>query len=240
MFVTAPVAFADSSSPRKPIYDSDEENIEIAPAPGSVKPFEKSTEKSLTEIEEKRLGIQNELVGNVSVKTSKFLEDNIEKSRKWFASESEEAKKQVNGAFQKYLKAEKDVTSTVANLKSEHEDMLPGSIYVLVAALSGSVMARRHNFLVRATLPLIIGAGAFRYFLPETFQNTRGLVWSWEKKSPRLAEVHINAEKQADNLVKGAENLWIQSQESLENGVHQTRQFIADTTGLQVGGSNKK
>lgn len=241
---TMPVAFADTkSSNRKPIYDNDDSNVNIAPAPGSVEPFESGKQddlkKSLTQIEEKNLGIQTELVGNVPVKTSKFLEDTIEKSRKWVATETEDAKKQVDGVFQKYLNVEKDVTSTVASLKSEHEDLLPGSIYILVAGLSGSVIARRHNFVVRALLPVALGVGAFGYFLPETFRNTRALVWSWEQKSPRLADAHTSVEKSTEDLVNGITNTWDRSQATLENGVHKTRDFIADTTGLQIGSSKK-
>ncbi|ANB10919.1 Mic26p [Sugiyamaella lignohabitans] len=214
-----PVAMADS---KKPIYDDEEKNEETVVV---VQP------------EETQL-INTEYVGNTPIKSSKFLEENIEVARKWVYEQSQTVQAKVDDSFQTYLQAERSVTSTVSNLKDENEDILPGGIYILIGALSGSIFARRRGFVLRTVTPVIFGLGAFSYFLPKTFNNTRALVWSFEQKSPAIADTHIQIQNQVESLAESAKSAAEQSQSSLESGVHSVRQFVAESTGLQIGSSS--
>lgn len=68
---------------------------------------------------------------------------------------------------------------------------MPGSIYVLVSAMAGSILSRNRNILVRATFPLAVGIGAGWVVLPVTMTNVSELLWTYEKRFPAVAEAHI-------------------------------------------------
>ncbi|CAN6650526.1 hypothetical protein TRVA0_024S01508 [Trichomonascus vanleenenianus] len=229
-YSTLPVAFADS---KKSIYDDEEEKHEaIAPVPGTAIPAHdpKPVEKQLT----------TEIVSGVKVRSHKVLEETIGSARKWLAVQTATAQGEVDEAFGKYLKAEKSVTSTVAELKSDKEDILPGGIYVLISALTGSILARNRTVVLRAAAPLAFGIGAFAYFLPQTFSNTRALTWKFEQKSPQLAEFHTKTQDGITNLVNDVYTVADDANKSLENGVRKTRELIAESTGLQISSNNSE
>lgn len=216
----------------KPIYDENDESETVAPAPGTVVPSQLAAkEQNLT---------KSEVVNGVTVRSNENLEQYIGKGRAWLEDKAEVGQKKADNVFERYLSAERNVTSTIAAIKSDEEDLLPGAIYVLVATLSGSVLARNRNFLVRGITPLICGAAAFKYFLPDAFGNTGKLIWRFEQKAPALADAHLKTQKQVENLVTDANKAVADSKSALENGVHATRKFVADTTGLQIPSDKPK
>lgn len=170
----------------------------------------------------------------MTVRSTDFLEKYVAVGRTWLYGQTEEAKKQFGAAFDKYLSAEKTVTTTVADLKSADEDVLPGAIYILVATLSGSVLARNRNLLVRAAAPVAFGVAAFGYFLPQAYKNTGKLIWSFEEKAPAVAQAHIDTQKSVSELVSSVDTAVKDANSALESTVHQARKFVADTTGLQI------
>lgn len=92
------------------------------------------------------------------------------------------------------LNLENSFTSTIANLApspQSGERLMPGSIYVLVAAMTGSIVARNRNILFRASLPVAVGVGAGWIVLPVTMRNVSELLWTYEKKFPAVAELHL-------------------------------------------------
>lgn len=92
------------------------------------------------------------------------------------------------------LNLESSFTSTVASLApapSTNERILPGGLYVLVAAMAGSIISRNRNILIRASFPLAVGIGAGSIVLPHTIQNVGKLLWKYEEKVPVLAENHL-------------------------------------------------
>lgn len=68
---------------------------------------------------------------------------------------------------------------------------MPGSIYVLVAAMAGSIISRNRNVLLRATTPFAVGLGAAWYVLPLTMRNIGDLVWTYEERVPLISMNHI-------------------------------------------------
>lgn len=157
--------------------------------------------------------------------------------RKWLYEQVEAGKAQFNKAFEKYLKVEQNVTSTVADLKSDDEDVLPGAIYILVSTLSGSIIARNRNILLRGLSPVVFGVAAFGYFLPQTYKNTGKLIWTFEEKVPAIAKAHIDTKNTIDGIITTVDNTATEANNTLESTVSKARKFVADTTGLQVGES---
>lgn len=221
-YATMPTAHAQT---KKSIYD-DEESEVVAPVAGTILPAASSKEDlALT---------KTEIVNGVTVRTADNLEKYIKEGRAWVAEKTEQGQAQADSVFEKYLKAEKSVTSTVAEIKSDDEDILPGGIYVLISALSGSILARNKNLLFRGITPLVFGLGAFKYFLPQTFENTGNLVWKFEQKAPAIAEAHIQTKKSVEDLSKGVSDAVNEGNQKLEGAVSSARKFVAEATGLQI------
>lgn len=101
------------------------------------------------------------------------------------------------------LHLESSFTSTVASLApspQSGERLMPGSLYVLVAAMTGSIVSRNRNILLRATVPLVVGIGAGWVVLPVTMRNVADLVWKYEQRFPAVADRHIKTRDRAEQI----------------------------------------
>ena len=88
---------------------------------------------------------------------------------------------------------EQSFTSTVASLappRESGERLMPGLIYVLVAAMAGSIVTRNRNVVFRAAGPLALGVGAAWTVLPVTMGNVSDLAWQYEQRFPAVADAH--------------------------------------------------
>jgi len=171
---------------RKPIYD----DFERTPTPPTTavltsdktKPSTKSKSPTPTD----RLAVQ---IG----RTRLFLHGHV------VAAENK-----VNEFMDSVLHLEESFTSTVASLApppQSGEKLLPGSLYVLVAAMTGSIVSRNRNVLLRTTVPLAVGIGAGWVVLPITMRNISDLLWKYEQRFPAIADGHIRTRE-------GIEKAW--------------------------------
>ncbi|KAK7414671.1 hypothetical protein QQZ08_012516 [Neonectria magnoliae] len=106
------------------------------------------------------------------------------------------AENKVNETMDKAFNLEQSFTSTVASLapsRESGEQLMPGAIYVLVAAMAGSIITRNRNIVLRASLPLALGIGAGWAVIPITMRNVSDLTWKYEQRFPVIAESHIRA-----------------------------------------------
>ena len=106
-----------------------------------------------------------------------------------------------------FLHMESSFTNTIASLappKESGERLLPGGIYVLVAAMAGSIVSRNRNILLRSTVPLIVGIGAGWVVLPVTMRNVGDLVWEYERKAPIISENHMRIRGAAEEAWRQA------------------------------------
>ena len=78
---------------------------------------------------------------------------------------------------------------------------MPGSLYILVAAMTGSIVSRNRNILLRATVPMVVGIGAGWVVLPNTMRNVSDLLWTYEQRFPAIADGHIRTRE-------GVEKAW--------------------------------
>lgn len=78
---------------------------------------------------------------------------------------------------------------------------MPGSLYVLVAAMAGSIVSRNRNIVLRAAAPLVVGIGAGWIVLPITMRNVSDLLWKYEQRFPAVADGHIRTRE-------GVEKAW--------------------------------
>lgn len=175
---------------RKPIYD----DLPASLSPGAVAnapstPPTKSIPASPT----------------ASTTPTDRLAKEIGKARLLLHGQVKRAEDFTNRTMTQALRLEHDFTSTIAGLapgKETGEKLLPNGLYVLVAAMAGSILTRRSNIIFRATLPPAIGVGAAYVVLPHTTRNVGNLVWSWEEKYPVVRDTHIRVQDRVTKFVQ--------------------------------------
>ncbi|KAI9793983.1 MAG: hypothetical protein M1835_006852 [Candelina submexicana] len=116
----------------------------------------------------------------------------------------------VNSLMDSFLHMESSFTSTIASLappKESNERLMPGAIYVLVAAMAGSIVSRNRNILLRSSIPLAVGVGAGWVVLPITMRNIGDFIWSYEQRFPVVADNH-------SRIRRAAEEGWRQAKSS--------------------------
>lgn len=104
------------------------------------------------------------------------------------------AENKVNQTMDSAFDLEQSFTRTIASLappRESGEKLMPGAIYVLVAAMAGSIVTRNRNVVLRATVPFALGVGAGWTVLPITMRNVSDLAWKYEQKFPAVAESHV-------------------------------------------------
>jgi len=88
---------------------------------------------------------------------------------------------------------EQSFTGTVASLappRESGERLMPGLIYVLVAAMAGSIVSRNRGVVLRAATPLALGIGAAWAVIPVTMGNVSELAGRYERRFPAVADAH--------------------------------------------------
>ncbi|KAJ1734194.1 hypothetical protein LPJ61_001208, partial [Coemansia biformis] len=88
-----------------------------------------------------------------------------------------EMQKEGQWAVDRWICAEKYVERVVQSTVPKGEKLVPGILYVGVAALAGPIFTRRRNFAVRWASPLVFGAAAAAWFLPGTSSVVLRNVW---------------------------------------------------------------
>ncbi|KFY15035.1 hypothetical protein V492_02268 [Pseudogymnoascus sp. VKM F-4246] len=118
----------------------------------------------------------------------------IGKTRLFIHAHVAAAEDKINSTMDSLLALENNFTSTVASLAPSRESgerIMPGAVYVLVAAMAGSIATRNRNILLRGSAPLAIGVAAGWVVLPVTMRNVSDLLWKYEQKFPALANGHL-------------------------------------------------
>lgn len=131
------------------------------------------------------------------------LAQEIRKSRLFLHAHVAAAETKLNALLTSVLHLEQDFTQTIASLApapQTGEQVMPGALYVLVAGMTGSIMTRNRNILLRATVPAAIGIGAAWVVLPVTMRNVADLAWRYEKRFPRVAQSHLEARERIEKI----------------------------------------
>lgn len=119
-----------------------------------------------------------------------------------YATRTEDA---INNGMTRFMSAEHNFTNTIASLappKESNEKLLPGGIYVLVAAMAGTIVSRNRNVLFRFVTPILTGVVAAHYVVPRTTENVGNLIWQYEKRFPVIADNHIRAKEGVRHFIE--------------------------------------
>ncbi|RMZ75513.1 hypothetical protein DV737_g5266, partial [Chaetothyriales sp. CBS 132003] len=125
-----------------------------------------------------------------------WLTQEIKRGRLALVKLASKAEDSTNSALTWAFNEETKIANTITSLApapETGEKLLPGGIYVLVAALTGSIVSRNRGIFLRTLTPLGVGIAAGWALLPVTMTNVSDLIWEWEKKVPAISEAHIRA-----------------------------------------------
>lgn len=174
---------------RKPIYDDYLTDLFQLPKPAPPAPKSTSPPSSQP---------------SLSAQTpTDILAAQIQQGRLFLYSHSLAVENSFNDFLSRVLHIENAFTNTVASLAPSPESgerLLPGGIYVVVAAMAGSIVSRNRGIVFRTASPLAFGTVAAWSLLPVTMRNVSDLVWEYEKKVPAVAEQHLALWEQAEHI----------------------------------------
>ncbi|GFF22694.1 mitochondrial organizing structure protein 2 [Aspergillus udagawae] len=132
-----------------------------------------------------------------------ILTAQVRQARLFLYSHSLAAENSFNDFLSRALHIENAFTNTIASLAPSPESgerLLPGGVYVVVAAMAGSIVSRNRGIFLRTLSPLALGTVAAWTLLPVTMRNVSDLVWEYEKKVPVVAEQHLALRERAEYL----------------------------------------
>jgi organizing structure protein 2 len=153
----------------------------------------------------------------------------IGKSRIFLHAHVAAAENKINEFMDSALHLESSFTSTIASLApapQTGEKLMPGSLYVLVAAMTGSIVSRNRNILLRATVPLAVGIGAGWVVLPVTMRNVADLLWKYEQRFPAIADGHLRTREGIEKAWRMARIHTRQAVDIVDDKVSSTRESV--------------
>ncbi|GKZ81615.1 hypothetical protein AnigIFM56816_006136 [Aspergillus niger] len=132
-----------------------------------------------------------------------ILTAQVRQARLFLYENSLAVETKFNNFLSRALHIENAFTNTVASLAPSPESgerLLPGGVYVVVAAMAGSIVSRNRGILLRTASPLAFGTVAAWTLLPVTMRNVSDLVWEYEKRVPAVADTHLQVREKAEHL----------------------------------------
>ncbi|KAG0346188.1 hypothetical protein BG004_002220 [Podila humilis] len=132
-------------------------------------------------------------------------------------------------------------------MTSQEEDLMPGLVYVALAGLTGSLVARQRGVLAKMFAPAVFASAAGAYFMPNRTQNLLGMSnsgqsyeksWSTASSTPtepikpseltsKAREAWHQAEVKADKIeakvdaaTQDAKQWWNKSSSKVEKGIN--------------------
>lgn len=203
-----------------------EDDKDVIPVPGTTTPS--------TESEAEILGPRLVLNG-VTVRSTSGLESGFRSLRQALYGTYTSTQEYLNEGKAKIYEAERLVTGTMSALHNKSDDLLPNSIYIVIAGLSGNILARQRGIVAQTLLPLVLGLASFKYFLPQTFSNTMGFAWKVEQRTaPKLANGQVAALEKAEKFVSLVEQSAKSGQQKVDSSLEWLRRKISVLTGLNI------
>lgn len=205
-------------------FYEDEESV--TPLPG--------TTITATDVEIEALG-PNKLINGSSIRSPSFLECHIGLVRKSFENLITNTTNAVDNWAVAFHRKEESFTNTVTHLHNSEEELFPASLYILIGALSGTVLTRRSNIVFKAIAPLGLGLLAFKYTLPQTYNNYAFFAHDLETQNlPQLTQKQDAFIQHVDQLTVKTENEVVKVTKSVESWADSLKNSFKKFTGLKL------
>jgi organizing structure protein 2 len=123
----------------------------------------------------------------------------------------------------------------VKALVASDEPLTPALLYVGVASLSGSILARNRSVFTRALLPPTFFLLSCKYFLPKTTHNVAAYAGSLEEEHfPALAQKHAIAIAHTHMTWERLRAASISGRDQVQDGLSGAVRRVQELTGLKV------
>ncbi|KAI0628586.1 apolipo protein O-domain-containing protein [Trametes polyzona] len=170
----------------------------------------------------------------ILVETPSELEKQIGVARRAVTATYLDAHARVQNVISRWIGVEQAVESRVKSLVAPDEPLTPGILYVGVATLTGSVLARNRLFW-RLTLPPTLLVLSLNHFLPKTTHNVSTYLSELEEKHfPTFAEKHEIAKAHSAMTWERVKDATKSGRDSFSNGVAELVGRVEETTGLKL------
>lgn len=165
-----------------------------------------------------------------------MLETHIGTVRRTLTGRYQEAHAHVQGLISRWIGVENRVEHRIKSLLPPDERLVPGVLYVAIAFLSGSVVARHRALPIRALLPPTLGIAAAVRFLPKTSSNVREYVGALEDHyTPEVARVHETGKAHSAMAWARVSESAAGARETVRGGVLAAVAQVQGATGLRLG-----
>ena len=115
------------------------------------------------------------------------------------------------------------------------ESITPGALYVGVATLTASVLARNRSILLRFSLPPVLFFISMNQFLPKTTHNLSSYFSSLERAhAPAIADAHEQLNQKVVSASATAREAWVNARKRAVGGVECTITELQNRTGLKL------
>ncbi|KAG0167734.1 hypothetical protein DFQ28_005771 [Apophysomyces sp. BC1034] len=175
----------------------------------------------------------------VIVESPTKLEEHVAFAQQQANKTLEEGKTHVNTFYEQCKQFEKDVKDVVKETVAQDEEVLPNALYVGVAALAGTIIARNRNIVLRFLTSTAMAAGTSFYLLPKTTHNVGVQFEKLERKYPELQEAHRYVDGAVGCVRKEVDGVLAQLRGTVNANIEQLQQS-ADKIKDQVGGAEAK
>ncbi|KAF7724918.1 hypothetical protein EC973_000577 [Apophysomyces ossiformis] len=175
----------------------------------------------------------------IVVESPTKLEEHVAYAQQQANKTLEEGKTHVNTLYEQCKQFEKDVRALVKETVAPDEEVLPNALYVGVAALAGTIIARNRNIVLRFLTSTALAAGTSFYLLPKTTHNVGVQLEKLERKYPELQNAHRVADEAVDGVRKEIDQVLAQLRGTVNANIEQLQQS-ADKLKGQVTGAESK
>ncbi|KAH8112026.1 apolipo protein O-domain-containing protein [Phellopilus nigrolimitatus] len=171
----------------------------------------------------------------VLVDTPSELERRIGSVRESVAHTYADSYAYVQGWVSKWIAIEHAVERRIKSFKAPDEVLTPGALYIGVATLSGSILARTRGLPTRFLLPPTLFLLSFNHFLPHTATNVGAYISDLEHTYvPRAAQFTDTAAAHTQMTWEMAKDKAREGRAVLERGVVQAVGAVQESTGLKL------
>ena len=123
----------------------------------------------------------------------------------------------------------------IKSIVSPEEPLTPGLLYIGVATLTGSILARNRMFITRLILPPVSFVASAKYFLPRTSHNLSDYLGSVEDTLfPDFAEKHDIAKAHSSMTWERIREGTKDARARVNHGAVSTVEKVQETTGLKL------
>jgi len=141
----------------------------------------------------------------------------------------------LQGWISRWIGVEHAVEKRIKSLKAPEESITPGILYVGVATLTGSIIARSRGLPIRLVIPPTLFLASLNQFLPHTAANIGAYVSSLEHQYvPRAAQIQDTAFAHSQMTWQMAKDRTEEGREAIGRGVFAAVGQLEDWTGLQL------